>query len=125
MVRVSIMRAGLFEQKFTKADNAFLIIQDHIRPIPCPNPCWPTMKPKHFEREVRRVRHLSAWIRAEGRVLYECQVLDISQQGAKVVVQTPSAVPDRFELAFFQGGQSRVCEVIWRRSKMLGVRFIF
>jgi hypothetical protein len=54
-----------------------------------------------------------------------CQVLDISQQGAKVVVRTPSAVPDRFELAFFQGGQSRVCEVIWRRSKMLGVRFIF
>jgi PilZ domain len=83
------------------------------------------MKPKHFERDVRRTRRLSAWIKTEGRALLECQVLDISQQGAKVSVETPPAVPDRFELAFSHGGQSRVCEVMWRRAKMLGVRFIF
>ena len=82
------------------------------------------MKPKHFEREVRRARRLSAWINAEGRALCECQVLDISQQGAKVTVEVPPAVPNRFELAFFQGGQSQVCEVMWRRAKMLGVKFI-
>jgi hypothetical protein len=35
------------------------------------------------------------------------------------------AVPDRFELAFSEGGQHRVCEVVWRRAKMLGVKFIF
>jgi hypothetical protein len=83
------------------------------------------MKPKHFEREVRRVRRLSAWIKAEGRALCECQVLDITKHGAKVFVEAPRAVPDRFELAFFQGGQNRVCEVVWRRAKMLGIKFIF
>jgi hypothetical protein len=86
---------------------------------------WLTMKPKHFEREVRRSRHLSASINVEGRAHCECQVLDISTHGAKVVAGTPSAVPDRFELAFFEGGQSRVCEVVWRRAKLLGVKFIF
>jgi len=58
------------------------------------------MKLKHSEREVRRTRHLSAWIKVEGRAHCECQVLDISKHGAKVMVD--SVVPDRFELAFFE-----------------------
>ena len=81
------------------------------------------MKPKHFEREVRRARHVSAWVNVEGRADCECKVMDISKHGAKVVVEIPSAVPDRFELAFFQGGQKRACEVVWRRVKMVGVKF--
>jgi hypothetical protein len=81
------------------------------------------LQPKHFEREVRRARHLSARIMVEGRTHCECQVLDISKHGAKVMVD--SVVPDRFELAFFEGGQRRVCEVAWRRVKMMGVKFIF
>jgi hypothetical protein len=81
------------------------------------------MKPKYSEREVRRTRHLSAWIKVEGRAHCECQVLDISKHGAKVMVD--SVVPGRFELAFFEGGQHRVCEVVWRRVKMIGVKFIF
>jgi hypothetical protein len=82
------------------------------------------MKPKHLEREVRRVRHLAAWVNVNGRARCECQVLDISRQGAKVVVDTPELVPDYFELAFFQGDQKRICKVIWRRAKMLGVQFL-
>jgi hypothetical protein len=61
----------------------------------------------------------------EGRAHCECQVLDISTRGAKVVAGKPSAIPDRFELPFFKGVQSRVCEVVWRRAKMLGVKFVF
>jgi hypothetical protein len=82
------------------------------------------MKPKHFEREVRRARHLSAWINVEDRAHCECQVMDISKHGAKVIAEVLSEVSNRFELAFFPGGQNRVCEVVWRRGKMLGVKFI-
>ena len=78
---------------------------------------------KHFEREVRRARHLSAWIKVQDRALAECQVMDISKDGAKIVAATASAVPDRFQLAFFQGDQTRTCEVIWRHGKVLGIRF--
>jgi hypothetical protein len=81
------------------------------------------MKRKHLEREVRRTRHLLAWIKVEGRAYCECQVLDISAHGAKVVVAM--AVPNLFELAFSEGGQHRVCEVVWRRTKMVGIKFIF
>jgi hypothetical protein len=99
-----------------------LIIEEQIGPIP-PSCFVAQMKPKHFEREARRARHLPARIMVAGRAHCECQVLDISTHGAKVIV--PSDVPDRFELAFSEGGQHRICEVIWRRANMLGVRFIF
>jgi hypothetical protein len=84
------------------------------------------MKPKpRFEREVRRARRFPAWIKVNGRALCECHVLDVSDNGAKVALDEPSLVPDKFELAFFQGGPNRVCEVVWRRSRMFGVKFIF
>jgi hypothetical protein len=84
----------------------------------------PMSKPtKHSKREVRRIRRLRAWIMVQGRMNSECQVLDISRSGVKLVAATPLAVPDRFDLAFFQGDQPRGCEVIWRHGKVLGVRF--
>jgi hypothetical protein len=66
-----------------------------------------------------------AWIVLSGRADRECTVLDISQAGAKVVVQESQGIPDRFELAFFQSLDKRQrCEVIWRRGKVLGVKFV-
>jgi len=45
--------------------------------------------------------------------------------GAKVVIEASASVPERFELAFFQSvDQRRVCEVVWRTGKVLGVRFV-
>jgi hypothetical protein len=89
---------------------------NHTR-IPMPKPI------KHFEREVRRARHLSAWIKVKDRAIAECQVMDISNNGAKIIAAPASAVPDHFQLAFFQGDQTRTCEVIWRHGKVLGVKF--
>jgi PilZ domain len=80
---------------------------------------------KHFEREVRRVRYTSAWIVLTGQADQECQVMDISKNGAKIVVQIPSHVPQWFELAFLHDStKRRTCEVIWRRGKMIGVQFV-
>jgi hypothetical protein len=78
---------------------------------------------KHFEREVRRARHVSAWIKVRDRAVAECEVMDISSNGAKIVAAMPADVPDRFQLAFFTGGQTRSCEVIWRHGKVLGIKF--
>jgi hypothetical protein len=66
-----------------------------------------------------------AWIVIGGRADRECTVLDIAQTGAKVVVQLNQGIPDRFELAFFQSLDKRQkCQVIWRRGKVLGVKFV-
>src|SRR5665647_606163 len=78
---------------------------------------------KRSEREIRRSRHLLAWIRVQDRAIAECNVMDISKNGAKIVTSSSSAVPDRFQLAFYEGGRARSCEVIWRHSKVLGVKF--
>jgi hypothetical protein len=52
----------------------------------------------------------------------ECEVMDISQNGAKIVVETGSMISTRFELAF--GADSRrACDLVWRLGNTLGVRF--
>jgi hypothetical protein len=79
---------------------------------------------KYFKREVRRARYLSAWIVEAGHTDRECQVMDISKNGAKIIAAMPSQVPDRFELMFTQGDtKRRLCDVIWRRGKVIGVQF--
>jgi len=69
-------------------------------------------------------RHLSAWIVQPGLDDHECRVMDISANGAKIISTMPSRVADRFELAFTKGdGKRRLCEVVWRRGKVIGVQF--
>jgi hypothetical protein len=72
-----------------------------------------------------KVSPVSAWIVTAGRADRECRVLDISLAGAKVVVEVSAGIPDSFELAFFRSANlRRVCEVVWRTGKVLGVKFV-
>lgn len=85
-----------------------------------------TMRPpsRQIKRGIRRMRQVSAWIVQPGRDSLECEVMDISANGAKIISALPSQVPDRFELAFTKGDDKhRRCEVIWRRGKTIGVQF--
>jgi hypothetical protein len=67
----------------------------------------------------------TAWIVVNGRADRECAVLDASAAGAKLVVGDATGIPVRFELAFFHSADKRQkCEAIWRRGKVLGVKFI-
>jgi hypothetical protein len=92
---------------------------EHFLMKVCPMP-----KPiNHIKREVRRARRLWAWIKVQDRTIAECHVMDISNNGAKIATTTPSLVPDRFDLAFAEGGQTRSCEVIWRHGRICGVKF--
>jgi hypothetical protein len=80
---------------------------------------------RQIKRAVRRIRHLSAWIVQPGRDDNECRVMDISANGAKLISAIPSQVSDRFELAFTKGDDKhRLCEVVWRRGKLIGVQFL-
>jgi hypothetical protein len=84
----------------------------------------PMPKPiNHNEREVRRARHLPASIKVQDRTIAECRVMDISNNGAKISSAAASSIPDRFQLAFFEGAQARSCEEIWRHGKTFGVKF--
>jgi hypothetical protein len=70
------------------------------------------------------IRQQSAWITL-GEPSTECRIMDISKRGAKLVPDGSYVVPDRFELAFVLKDQKRqACEVIWRRGRMLGIKFV-
>jgi hypothetical protein len=81
-------------------------------------------KPK--KREVRRSRQLSAWIAFEGdQSGRECRVMDISLHGAKIVADVDTDIGSRLYFTLVPNAQKgKRCEVIWRRGKMLGIKFV-
>ena len=76
-------------------------------------------------RQVRRSRYTKRAMLVEmGHADRTCVILDISSEGAKIVLADGSAIPNRFELDFAAGGPRRSCELIWRRGKVLGLKFV-
>jgi hypothetical protein len=83
--------------------------------------------PKTNQRKSpRRMRGHAAWISFADKVgCHDCRVLDLSQEGAKLLadVVTPigsrlflSSEPRRFD--------RRECEVMWQKNRTVGVRFV-
>jgi len=82
-------------------------------------------KLKIKRQQARRRRHQSAWITLDGRTPgYKCQVADVSQSGAKIILDTAVEVGSLLNIAFVPRAAARRCEVVWRRGKTLGIRFI-
>ena len=54
-----------------------------------------------------------------------CVVLDISRSGAKICLDEAAALPARLRLAFSRDARTgRECQVVWRRGKTAGVKFV-
>jgi hypothetical protein len=54
----------------------------------------------------------------------ECQILDVSHNGACLEVGA-LAIPVLFGLAFTAKGEVlRVCSLVWRRGELIGARFV-
>jgi PilZ domain len=78
------------------------------------------------KREVRKSVRQSAWITLDGGfAVRPCTVMDLSTAGAKVTVDDAATVPNRLRLAFSRDARTgRTCDVVWRRGKTLGVKFV-
>jgi hypothetical protein len=79
------------------------------------------------KRETRRQLHKRlAWITTDNGVSErECHVLDVSSGGARIASDDAMDVRDHFELTLVKGHPKREkCEVIWRRGKTYGVKFL-
>jgi len=60
----------------------------------------------------------------EGNVtVHDCRVLDVSQNGAKVVTDMAAEVGIRIGLALVPH-RPRLCEIVWRRGRTLGIKFV-
>ena len=79
------------------------------------------------KRDTRRSVQQAGWITLDGGFAARaCTVLDLSVSGAKIVLDDPASVTgSRIRLAFTRDARTgRACEVVWRRGKTLGVRFV-
>jgi hypothetical protein len=78
-------------------------------------------------REPRRQLHKQpAWMTLDnGRTNRECFVIDVSPGGARIITDVAIDVRDRFGLALVrERPKHKSCEVVWRRGKTYGVKFL-
>lgn len=78
------------------------------------------------QRETRKSLRQPGWITLEGGfAARQCVVQDLSTTGAKVTIDDPNTLPARLRLAFSRDARTgRACEVVWRRGKSVGVKFV-
>ena len=78
------------------------------------------------KREARKSVRQSGWITLDGGFAARpCTVLDLSSAGAKITVDDPQAVPAKVRLALSRDTRAgRPCQVVWRRGKTLGIKFV-
>ena len=78
------------------------------------------------KREARKSLRQSGWITLDGGFAARpCVVEDISTSGAKITIDDSNPLPARLRLAFARDARTgRSCEVVWRRGKSVGVKFV-
>jgi hypothetical protein len=74
----------------------------------------------------RRTRHHASWISFDRSIKsFECEVLDISADGAKLTADIFAPIGSKFRLsAVPKGIVRRNCEVVWRKGRTIGVKFV-
>jgi hypothetical protein len=78
------------------------------------------------KREARKSLRQSGWITLDGGFAARaCLVEDISSTGAKITVDDNNTLPAKLKLAFSRDARTgRNCEVVWRRGRTFGVKFV-
>jgi hypothetical protein len=78
------------------------------------------------KREARKLLGQSAWITLEGGfAARQCVVQDISSAGAKIALDDAATLPATLRLAFSRDARTgHKCQVVWRRSRSAGLKFV-
>ncbi len=62
---------------------------------------------------------------SDGTTELECSVLDVAPGGARIVTEAEMDVGDHFTFALVAShNRHQRCEVVWRRDKTFGVKFL-
>ena len=79
---------------------------------------------KDKRRSRRRKMRYNAVLIIEGEAQRGCVLSDISDNGARIDVETVDELPDRFTLLLSgNGSPTRNCRVVWRQPTQVGVDF--
>lgn len=69
--------------------------------------------------------HYPAWLLLDSRPQpIECVISDMSDTGARLSINTPITLPQRFKLWLDKTGKvDRECEIVWMHGSQVGVHF--
>jgi PilZ domain len=84
---------------------------------------------QRLDEQRRSQRHLvqcPAWIdTGRGAPLRNCTICDVSETGARIMIESPETVPtDCWLLASSDGASRRRCKVIWQSDDQIGVSYL-
>jgi hypothetical protein len=75
-------------------------------------------------RKPRKPLRHTVWVQVRGEKPTGAVMSDISDSGARLDVREPDGIPDRFIMLLSKNGQARrMCRVVWRSDRQLGVQF--
>lgn len=79
-----------------------------------------------MRREGRKGVGRLAWLNAcDGRPLFSCTLVDISNGGAKLTIDEVDQIPPTFSLWLSRHGHPRYsCQIVWRCDDVIGVKFV-
>jgi hypothetical protein len=67
----------------------------------------------------------TAWIRPDGGFsVRPCTIVDLSDTGVKILIDSPHTVSEQFSLLLSREGHGRQCRVKWRRGSQIGAKFV-
>jgi hypothetical protein len=78
-----------------------------------------------LRKKPRRQFHYYASLLIEGAPSpLPCEIVDISETGARLVIESECDLPERFVLLLSRSGEARrMCKVAWRDGLTVGVEF--
>jgi hypothetical protein len=77
------------------------------------------------KKKRRFISHGARVVLADGSLLENCRIIDISGTGARLEIKNLTAVPDQFALLLsYDGRLRRQCSVVWRSETAIGIEFI-
>ena len=78
---------------------------------------------EHRVSRRQRVLKSGKIIYANGSIVIDCTIRNISETGALLKVPATVAIPAQFEFRETMGGSGRRVAVVWRRGDLLGIQF--
>jgi hypothetical protein len=82
----------------------------------------PASGKRHAQRQ-RTLRAAKAVYNNRSCVV-NCQIRDISNAGCKILISNSASLPKHFELQIAGIPETRLCEIRWRKTSEIGVKFI-
>ena len=82
--------------------------------------------PIERRRSIREQVQFPAWIDVgDGSQLRSCAVIDVSESGARIMVSSPTFLPNEFWLVFTKDGmRRRQCQKVWSTDTQIGVKYL-